>query len=139
MMSSISKTGGDAVEAGKVFGLGQLEGDGDGAFLAFAAELGGGFSVEQQLQFVPVRPDEGGAKSRFAARGLRASSTAKSCLTDGLVFQANSSASRATRRRPGGPGARLRDNSRRIADDFLAGLDQFAGEAFQGRSSRPAA
>ena len=51
---------------GEVFGLGEFEGDGEGTFLAFAGEIGGGFVVELEAQFIAVRAEEGGAKGALA-------------------------------------------------------------------------
>ena len=59
-----------AVDAGEIFRLRHLQRDGQRAFLAFAAELRGGFFVEQQLQIVAVRPDERGAIRPFARRAI---------------------------------------------------------------------
>ena len=69
--SSISSTGARAVDAGEKFRLRHFQRDGQRAFLAFAAELRGGFFVEQQLQIVAVRPDQRGAIRPFAVARLR--------------------------------------------------------------------
>ena len=59
-----------AVDAGEEFGLGHFEGDGEGAFLAFAAKLGGGFLVLQELKVFAMGADEGGAEAAFPGAGL---------------------------------------------------------------------
>ena len=60
------QNGRGAVGGGEVLGLGEFEGDGEGAFLAFAGEIGGGFVVELEAQFIAVRAEEGGAKGALA-------------------------------------------------------------------------
>ena len=50
---------------GEVLGLGEFEGDSEGSFLAFAGEIGGGFVVELEAQFIAVRAEEGGAEGAF--------------------------------------------------------------------------
>ena len=59
-----------AVDAGEKFRLRHFQRDGQRAFLAFAAELRGGFSVEQQLQIVAMRPDERGAIASVPGCGI---------------------------------------------------------------------
>jgi hypothetical protein len=57
-------------EAGEVFGLGHFQGDGQGPFLAFAGEMGGGLVVEVQLEIIPVGADECGFEEAFAGGDL---------------------------------------------------------------------
>jgi len=120
------------VDAGEVFGLGHFEGDGEGAFLAFAAELGGGFFVEEELELVAVRPDEGGAVGAFAGVGL-GEFKGEIVFDAGLVFQAeilgiigDAAAGEADKGRETG------DELGPAADELVAGGDEFAGEAVKG-------
>ena len=73
------------MDAGDVFGLGHLERECEGAFLAFAAELRGGLVVQEQLQVVEVRADERGAAGEFTSAGL-AEFDGDVLLHTGLVF-----------------------------------------------------
>ncbi len=59
------------LEAGQKFRLRHFQRNRQRALLAFAAELRGGFSIEQQLQIVAVRPDQRGAIGPFPVAGLR--------------------------------------------------------------------
>lgn len=59
------------MDAGEVFGLGHFEGDCERALLTFAAELGDRLIIYQELQFIAVGADDGGAEGLFARAGLR--------------------------------------------------------------------
>lgn len=58
--------GGGAEEAGEVFGLGHFQSDGEGTFLAFAGVVGGGLSVEVEMEIITVGADERGFEDAFA-------------------------------------------------------------------------
>ncbi len=50
------------MDAGEIFCLRHFQRDGQRAFLTFAAELRGGFLIEQQLQIVAMRADQRGTE-----------------------------------------------------------------------------
>ena len=60
------QNGRGAVGGGEVLGLGEFEGDGEGAFLAFAGGVGSGLVVELEAQLIAVRAEEGRAKGALA-------------------------------------------------------------------------
>src|ERR1051325_2592695 len=60
-----------AVDASQKFCLRHFKRDGQRALLPFAAELRGGFVVQQQLQIVPMRPDQRRAITPVAVASLR--------------------------------------------------------------------
>jgi hypothetical protein len=85
-----------SVNGRKILGLRHLQSDGDGALLPFAAELGGGFAVQTQLQFVAMRAEQGGAKG-FLARPVAGQFDGEILADGGLVLKGEFSAAPATR------------------------------------------
>ena len=77
-----------AVDTGEIFGLRQLERNGQRALLAFAGKLCHGAAVEQQLKIVAMRTDHGCAISPLARSGLRKSDREILAHT-GKVFEAH--------------------------------------------------
>ena len=121
-----------AVDAGKEFGLGHFEGDGEGALLAFAAELGGGFFVLQELEVVAMGADEGGAEAAFAGAGL-GEFDGEIVYDAGQIIKAevlgivgNAAVGEA------GEGGEFGDEFAAGADEVVAEFDEFRGEAVEG-------
>ncbi len=56
-----------SVDAGEIFRLRHLQGDGQRTFLAFTAKLCSGLFIKQQLQIIAMRPNERGAECSFPA------------------------------------------------------------------------
>ena len=120
------------MDGGEVFRLGQFQSDGNGAFLAFAGELGGWFSVQKQLHVVAVGAQESGAKDLFAG-AVAGQLNGEISADRGLVNQFQS-LSRPGQARAGFAGQR-RDARPEVAPEshqFHSRLHQLAGEPFQG-------
>ena len=75
-----------AVNARQVLSLGHFQCGGQGALLAFAAELRGGMVADEQLQVVTMRTDAGRAKGSFAVAGL-GQFDGKVSFDTGLIFE----------------------------------------------------
>ena len=113
------------MNAGQKFRLRHFQRDGQRAFLAFAAKLRGGFSVEQQLQIVAMRSDERGTIVSFPAAGLR-EFHGKILFHTGLILNAQflRIVGNAAIGQPGQRG-KFRRQFAPGADDFVAELHQF--------------
>ena len=126
------QNGWGAVGGGEVLGLGEFEGDGEGAFLAFAGEIGGGFVVELEAQFIAVRAEEGGAKGALSV--AHAMEFGGEVFFDaGLVFDAKFFAIGGDAG-VGGGDARAEFGQERAAAGhyFVTKLDHFVRETFEG-------
>ena len=121
-----------AVDAGEEFGLGHFEGDGEGAFLAFAAKLGGGFLILQKLKVVAMGADEGGAETAFPGAGL-GEFDGEIVFDTGQIINAEFlGIIRDATVGEAGERGEFGDELAAGADDFVAELDEFLGEAVEG-------
>ena len=125
------ENGRGAMGGGEVLGLGEFEGDSEGSFLAFAGEIGGGFVVELEAQFIAVRAEEGGAEGAFTlAHALEFGG--KIFFDAGLVFDKQFFAIGGDTLMGGGD-ARGEFGQERVAVGhyFVAEFDHFVRETFE--------
>ena len=121
------------MDAAEVVGLRHFQRDGEGAFLPLAGVLRRRLTIERQLEFVPVRPDERRSVSLLAASRLgqvhrKILSHAWRVVDAGILWLGGDfPVAQADERREFFDELTSGDN------EFLAGGDKLAGEAVEQR------
>jgi hypothetical protein len=125
------KDGSGAVDVRQVFRLGDLQGDGQGPFLAFATILGSGSVLDGQAEIITMGADKGGAECEFAPGRLGEFNGEVGFygweIVEGELFETAGDAAEGLT----GKRCKARDQIVSEADDFRAGGDELAGESFE--------